>query len=58
MEKKDDKNKSITFKALDGEVMKDFKSVISILEVSAKDCWVGLFPSCEGKPKAQTFKAS
>lgn len=37
MEKKDDKNKSITFKALDGEVMKDFKSVISILEVSAKD---------------------
>ncbi|XP_059592220.1 MLP-like protein 34 [Vitis vinifera] len=37
VEKKDDKNKSITFKALDGEVMKDFKSVISILEVSAKD---------------------
>ena len=20
-------------------------------------CWVGLFPSCGGKPKAQTFKA-
>ena len=28
------------------------------LPFARSDCWVGLFPSCGGMPKAQTFKAS
>ena len=35
-----------------------FMSFFFLTRAGKAECWVGLFPSCGGKPKAQTFKAS